>query len=117
MISDFWPWKVLYVWYITAYIASLFNYYRSLSVHKYRSNLNHSSFQQQILDTNTYNGPWLLGWLYPIGTRYHALHHLFPQIPYHNLGKVHRLMVIYLPDNHPYRETIVLSFIEAAGSL
>ena len=29
----------------------------------------------------------------PVGLRYHATHHLFPQMPYHNLGKAHRILV------------------------
>ena len=26
----------------------------------------------------------------PVGLRYHALHHLLPGVPYHNLGEAHR---------------------------
>ncbi len=29
----------------------------------------------------------------PVGLRYHALHHWIPSLPYHNLGRVHRLLV------------------------
>ncbi|MBD9358611.1 fatty acid desaturase family protein [Methylomonas albis] len=117
MASGYWPWKVLYVWYGITYLASLFNFYRTLSVHNYYSNFENTNFKQQILDTNTYEGSCVLGWLYPIGTRFHALHHLFPQIPYHNLAKMHRLVLSNLPDNHPYRETIVSSFISATERL
>jgi len=35
---------------------------------------------------------------------YHALHHLFPSLPYHNLKSAHRYLVEVLPSNSPYRE-------------
>jgi fatty acid desaturase len=41
----------------------------------------------------------------PVGLRYHALHHLFPSLPYHNLGKAHRRLMRELPADSPYRQT------------
>jgi fatty acid desaturase len=35
----------------------------------------------------------------PVGLRYHATHHLFPSMPYHNLGKARRTLVRNLSDN------------------
>ena len=31
----------------------------------------------------------------PVGLRYHALHHWIPSLPYHNLGRAHRLLIAH----------------------
>ena len=46
----------------------------------------------------------------PVGLRYHALHHWIPSLPYHNLGRVHRLLVARLQADAPYRATIEPGF-------
>ena len=35
----------------------------------------------------------------PVGLRYHALHHYFPGIPYHNLKAAYSRLVRTLPDS------------------
>jgi fatty acid desaturase len=40
---------------------------------------------------------------FPFSIRFHALHHLFPSMPYHNLKKAHEYLVKTLPENSPYR--------------
>jgi fatty acid desaturase len=37
--------------------------------------------------------------------RFHALHHLFPSLPYHALGAAHRRLMARLPPDSPYRLT------------
>ena len=39
----------------------------------------------------------------PVGLRYHALHHLFPTLPYHNLKAAHEYLLVHLPPESPYR--------------
>jgi fatty acid desaturase len=39
----------------------------------------------------------------PVGLRYHALHHLMPRLPYHNLAAAHRRLVATLPSDSDYR--------------
>jgi fatty acid desaturase len=39
---------------------------------------------------------------FPFSIRFHALHHLFPSLPYHNLKKAHAHLVATLPDDSPY---------------
>ena len=56
---------------------------------------------EQLLDSiDTPGGPWTELWA-PVGLRYHALHHEFPGIPYHNLPAAYRR----LQGNDPYRRT------------
>ena len=38
----------------------------------------------------------------PVGLRYHALHHLLPGVPYHNLGEAHRRISRELDSGSPY---------------
>ena len=59
----------------------------------------------QFLDTVNVPPPALLPFLWaPVGLRYHALHHLMPRLPYHNLGIAHRRLVEALPADHVYRQ-------------
>jgi len=37
--------------------------------------------------------------------RYHALHHWIPSLPYHNLGRAHRLLLASLGNDTPYVAT------------
>ena len=49
----------------------------------------------------THNDPLTL-LFFPFSIRYHALHHLFPSLPYHNLKKAHAHLVASLPQDSPY---------------
>ncbi len=40
-----------------------------------------------------------------MGLRYHALHHLFPAMPYHSLDAAHHRLMAQLPPDSPYRQT------------
>ena len=64
------------------------------------------SFEQQLGDSiNLTGGGVLTPLLAPVGLRYHALHHLFPTMPYHNLGAAHRRLMSQLPVQALYRHT------------
>lgn len=41
-------------------------------------------------DTLTLHGSWATELSAPLGTRYHAVHHLLPNLPYHSLRAAHR---------------------------
>ena len=53
----------------------------------------------------------------PVGLRYHSTHHLFANIPYHNLGKAHRRLVNDLVNNEIYLKTLRPSLFEALRRL
>ena len=55
--------------------------------------------------------------LFPVGLRYHGLHHLFPSLPYHALGEAHRRLMNALPENSPYRRTCCPGFFTALRDL
>jgi fatty acid desaturase len=57
-----------------------------------------------VQDSCNYTSRDFLTWLlFPFSIRYHALHHLFPTLPYHNLAAAHAYLLSRLPANSPYR--------------
>ncbi|MGZ3662757.1 MAG: fatty acid desaturase, partial [Bdellovibrionota bacterium] len=61
------------------------------------------SFTEQYEDSVNVEGPGIVMELIaPVGLRYHALHHLFPTMPYHNLGIAHRRLKAQLPADSIY---------------
>ena len=101
---------------VQAYLVSfgllILNNIRTLGAHRWTGDGTELSFQTQLLDSCDYPyRPWITELWGPIGTRYHATHHLFPSIPYHNLGKAHRALMAGLPADSPFRETSKLSLL------
>lgn len=104
------PLTLLAVWYVAVYILTVSNCFRTLMNHRFLTGLKRSTHKQQILDSVTLPLSIVNNVFYPLGLSYHGLHHMFPQIPYHNLKKVHHILVDTLPANHPYHATIIKSF-------
>jgi fatty acid desaturase len=83
------------------------NHFRTLAAHRYQSDGDAMSFADQFFDSTIITGgPVLTELLCPLGLRYHALHHLFPTLPYHNLGIAHRRLMRQLPADSPYRSIV-----------
>jgi fatty acid desaturase len=58
-----------------------------------------------MLDSVNYPKHPLLGALWaPVGLRFHALHHIFPTMPYHALAKAHQRLSAELPTESPYHK-------------
>jgi fatty acid desaturase len=87
------------------------NYSRNLVAHHYRSGGRQMSHLEQLLDSVNLGGRWFWTELFfPLGLRYHALHHLFPALPFHNMGVAHRRLMAQLPADSPYRDTVYPSY-------
>lgn len=96
----------------------LLNNVRTLGAHRWVGDGNELSFEEQLLDTLNYpHRPWITELWGPVGTRYHALHHLFPGIPYHNLGEAHRRLRAGLPADSIYHQTERVSLFGAIAEL
>jgi hypothetical protein len=92
--------------YLTAVVILLLNNLRTLGAHRFRHRGEPLTFVDQLLDSINYPRRPLISELWaPVGLRFHALHHLFPSIPYHNLGAAHRRLMRQLPPDSPYRRT------------
>ncbi len=109
--------------------ASGINAARTLAAHRYDNESEELSMNEQLLDSCTIP-PAGLGseiatqiadgvrtLVAPVGLRYHALHHWIPSLPYHNLGRAHRLLVTALAPDAPYGRTIEPGFTPALRDL
>lgn len=101
-----WPWYTLPTVYALSVCALTMNAVRTLAAHRFRRYRQATSHVEQLLDSVSIpGGLWTELWA-PVGLRYHALHHLFPSIPYHSVGTAHRRLMAQLPADSPYRETV-----------
>jgi len=99
------PSRTLIVWIVIMVAVSLLNTLRVLGAHEYETDGAARSREGQLRDSiDTPGGWWTEAWA-PVGLRYHALHHYFPGIPYHNLGYAYRRLVRRLPAASVYRES------------
>lgn len=94
------------------------NWVRNLAAHRYANHGDSMSQTDQVLDSINVTGKSPLTMLmFPVGLRYHALHHLLPTMPYHNMGEAHRRLMQQLPSDSPYRQTNEVSFFAAVSQL
>jgi len=108
------PWSRLPALYLLAMSTLSLNYLRNLVAHHYRGTGEEMTHADQLSDSINITGhPLWTELFFPIGLRYHALHHLFPTIPYHNLGQAHRRLMARLPADSEYRRTTYPSFASA----
>jgi fatty acid desaturase len=92
--------------YLISAAGMFLNSLRTLAAHRYRSAGDPMTATQQLLDSLNYpRRSWLIPLWAPVGLRFHAMHHLFPGIPYHNLAAAHDRAMGMLPDGSPYHRT------------
>ena len=92
--------------YLTSVVILTLNNIRTLGAHRYISAGKEMTFIEQLLDSVNYPNFSLFTPLWaPVGLRYHALHHLCPSLPYHNMAEAHRRLMRELPADSPYRAT------------
>ncbi|MEO7602915.1 MAG: fatty acid desaturase [Sphingomicrobium sp.] len=79
------------------------NQVRTLVAHLWENEGEPMSVTAQYLDSVNVPPPATLPALWaPVGLRYHALHHLLPGVPYHNLGEAHRRLTRELEAESTY---------------
>lgn len=107
--------NVLVLWYLVTFTIFLLNSLRTLAAHAYRNpGQERMSFSEQYLDSiNIPGNKFITGLWAPVGLRYHATHHLFMSMPYHNLGKAQERLVNGLSDNTLYLTTLRHSLKDA----
>jgi fatty acid desaturase len=105
-----WPVPFLIQAYLTAFVLMAMNCIRTLASHRWTSAGREVTFVEQMLDSVTMDNDSLLAVLInPVGLRYHATHHLFPSMPYHNIRAAHQRLMERLPADSPYRRTVARS--------
>lgn len=97
------PWTRIPLLYALAMATVLLNQLRQLADHHFEGDGSRVDMEAHILDSCNFtsNDPLTL-LLFPFSIRYHALHHLFPSMPYHNLKKAHEYLSATLPADSPY---------------
>lgn len=103
--AGFVPARIFLIWYLSSAGASVLNVLRTLGAHRYESRGEALDRAGQLQDSIDVPGGWWSELWAPVGLRYHALHHYFPGIPYHNLPEAYRRLRKALPGNAPYHET------------
>lgn len=82
------------------------NQIRTLVAHLWENEGEPMSVTAQFLDSVNVPPPGTLPALWaPVGLRYHALHHLLPGVPYHNLGEAHRRLCRELDATSVYHDS------------
>ncbi|MCE9529720.1 MAG: fatty acid desaturase [Planctomycetes bacterium] len=128
MLLAYWPpivlsilgeisWQWLVCWY-AIYTTSLFiNRFRMLSAHHFESDGTPTDHFGQFRDS--INNP--IGWTgelwAPLGLRYHALHHLFPTIPYHNMREAYQRLAAKLPPESFFHSAVGGGLWRSVGGL
>jgi fatty acid desaturase len=89
--------------YVLALTTVVLNQLRQLADHHFAGDGEAATWENHILDSCNFTGSDPLTWLFfPFSIRYHALHHLFPSMPYHNLKPAHDYLAQALPADSPY---------------
>ena len=82
------------------------NQVRTLVAHLWENDGEPMSVTAQFLDSVNVPPPATLPALWaPVGLRYHALHHLLPGVPYHNLAEAHRRLCKELDARSAYHDS------------
>ena len=105
-------------WYVVTSGMLIVNQIRTLAAHRYDNTGRRLSVTEQLLDSVSMCGwpvPTVLA--APVGLRYHALHHLLPNVPYHSLGQLHRQLQAELPPAGVYQQTMERGILSAIRNL
>jgi len=98
-------WTRLPLLYALGAVVVVMNQLRQLADHHLESDGDHLSLADHITDSCNYTSrDPLTSLLFPFAIRYHALHHLFPSLPYHNLAAAHAYLSQHLPSESPYHQ-------------
>lgn len=96
-------WKPLLVFMGVHSVVAVVNQLRTLVAHLWENEGDAMSVTAQYLDSVNVPPPSRLAALWaPVGLRYHALHHLLPSVPYHNLGTAHHRLAKMVEQDSPY---------------
>jgi len=107
----------LMAWALHAWTLGL-NWVRNLAAHSYSRRGETMSHLEQLEDSVNITGQtWLTVWLFPVGLRFHGLHHLFPGLPYHNLGRAHRRLMAHFGPDSPYSVANHDNYFKVVGTL
>jgi fatty acid desaturase len=108
-------WQPLATALVILSLTAVLNQLRTLVAHLWENEGEAMTVTAQFLDSVNVPPPGLAAEIWaPVGLRYHALHHLMPSMPYHDLPEAHRRLArelgtgsTYAGANHPGMLTLV----------
>ncbi len=101
--TGFIAWQGFLIFLGVASGVAVLNQVRTLVAHLWENDGEPLSVTAQFLDSVNVPPPAFLPILWaPVGLRYHAIHHLLPGVPYHNLGEAHRRLSGALEEDSSY---------------
>ena len=108
-------WRPLLIALAIVSVTALLNQLRTLVAHLWENEGEPMTVTAQFLDSVNVPPPGVAAEIWaPVGLRYHALHHLMPSMPYHDLPEAHRRLArelgvgsTYEGANHPGMVTLV----------
>ena len=105
---------ILLVWSGLLIAIATMNTWRAAgATHLYLESASGRDTLGQVLDsTNVDGGKLLTTLLCPAGLQFHALHHLVPYLPYHNLARAHARLLARLPTDSLYRQSTVATMAQ-----
>ena len=100
------PYTAFGLWLVILGVVFFVNSLRTLAAHCYRYPGNKMlDISEQLLDSvNVPESLFGILWA-PVGLRFHATHHLIPEMPYHSLGKTHKRLIDRFPEKNLYIQT------------
>jgi len=115
--SEFLPWRWLVIWYVVYSGLMLVNRIRMACAHRFESTGEKIGHWEQFADSIDTPGGWPAELIAPLGSKYHALHHLFPSLPFHNAKRAYERLVEAGPAHLDYRKSTSRSFAKSMASL
>lgn len=104
--------------YLLGATVVILNQLRQLADHHFEGDGHQQSMENHISDSCNFTSNDPITWLlFPFAIQYHALHHLFPSMPYHNLATAHRYLMDHLPSDSPYRDLTQPGWWSVASNL
>jgi fatty acid desaturase len=115
------PTQLFILAYFVVVGALIVNSLRTLAAHRFANDGRVLSIEDQLLDSvnlvNHFPYSVLSTLAAPVGLRFHALHHLFPFLPYHSLGEAHRRLSKQLPRDSSYHLTAESGILVACAKV
>jgi fatty acid desaturase len=117
ILIGFIPVRLVIQMYVVSATILLLHGLRITAGHRYAFDGQAANLTQQVQDSYNFTGPrWLTAVVTPLGFDLHALHHLLPTIPYHNMAEAHRRILAALPPESPYHAVSNRSFFKEVGA-
>jgi fatty acid desaturase len=110
-------WKWLACWYAVYTAVLVVNRLRMLTAHHFALDGEPVDHLRQFADSvDTPHGWWAELWA-PLGMRFHALHHLFPTLPFHSMKEAYARLTAALPPDSFYRAGTGRGFLPSIRSI